>query len=414
MVSEIMTRHVLECPDIPGNKEAEGSSSNVQKIFRIDVITPLFGGGVTPGDLDPLTIIRTSSIRGHLRFWWRATRGAKYPSADALYKKEGEIFGTTEHASAIRIFVDIDCKGRKEKCADLRGNRPRVRNNLPAYVLFPFLDPIKFCVYNVSFNLIVNYPLQYEQDVNSALWAWINFGGIGARTRRGCGALFCKSFSPTNAGFREWVNENMAIYGLESPSPERDWATIPNVILTSQGTTPLGAWNKVINLYRDFRQQRGNGRSDWPEPESIRTLTHRWDKRYPELHDHPRKAFPRAELGLPIIFHFKDANRGNDPQDTELIPSDHSRMASALILKPIALGTENALPAIIMLRAPQAYQVTLKEVKGKRHWDLNQDSVRNPDFANYSNSPLSGLTDNGSAIDGFLNYARNNGFGEDF
>ena len=50
----------------------------VKQIRSYKVITPLFGGGVTPNEKDPVTTVRGSSVRGHLRFWWRATRGGEF------------------------------------------------------------------------------------------------------------------------------------------------------------------------------------------------------------------------------------------------------------------------------------------------------------------------------------------------
>lgn len=47
------------------------------RTYTIEVITPLFGGGVEVGVNDPVTLICPSSIRGLLRFWWRATLGAR-------------------------------------------------------------------------------------------------------------------------------------------------------------------------------------------------------------------------------------------------------------------------------------------------------------------------------------------------
>ena len=39
------------------------------------LLTPLFGGGVEPREADPVSVVRATAVRGHLRFWWRAVRG---------------------------------------------------------------------------------------------------------------------------------------------------------------------------------------------------------------------------------------------------------------------------------------------------------------------------------------------------
>ncbi|GIW75945.1 MAG: hypothetical protein KatS3mg104_1008 [Phycisphaerae bacterium] len=46
--------------------------------YDIELITPMFGGGVETRVNDPSFPIRPTSIRGQLQFWWRATVGAQY------------------------------------------------------------------------------------------------------------------------------------------------------------------------------------------------------------------------------------------------------------------------------------------------------------------------------------------------
>ena len=58
--------------------------------LEISVITPLFGGGAEPGVADLLAPVRASSIRGHLRFWWRACKCANFATADELFGAEEE------------------------------------------------------------------------------------------------------------------------------------------------------------------------------------------------------------------------------------------------------------------------------------------------------------------------------------
>ena len=51
---------------------------------------------------------------------------------------------------------------------------------------------------------------------------------------------------------------------------------------------------------------------------------------------HPVQKFPRGKFGLPIIFEFKkDDVRNGDPKKSTLQGSEHDRLASPLILRPI-------------------------------------------------------------------------------
>src|SRR5260370_9973451 len=58
----------------------------ITQVREYELITPLFGGGVTPNEADPVTPIRGTEIRGHLRFWWRACRGGNAEFNGALPK----------------------------------------------------------------------------------------------------------------------------------------------------------------------------------------------------------------------------------------------------------------------------------------------------------------------------------------
>ena len=55
----------------------------------------------------------------------------------------------------------------------------------------------------------------YGPEVEPAVWAWANFGGLGGRTRRGCGAVMCQTFVPPSANhFQEWLTSTATRYGL--------------------------------------------------------------------------------------------------------------------------------------------------------------------------------------------------------
>src|SRR5260370_740083 len=76
-------------------------------------------------------------------------------------------------------------------------------NTPSAYAAFP-LQPKEEEVYqqnlklkevqsNIRFKLTISFPAHQRLEIEATLWAWETFGGIGARTRRGFGALRCIS-----------------------------------------------------------------------------------------------------------------------------------------------------------------------------------------------------------------------------
>ena len=175
---------------------------------------------------------------------------------------------------------------------------------------------------NFTFTLNLRYPQKFHDDVRLALSAWLYFGGIGARTRRGCGSLSC--------------DENPA--GLSEILKAAPYITL----WRKKADAPMSAWSYAVKRYRDYRQNRNGrfGRSKWPEPDSLRKMTGEYPAKHKPRNYLPLPSFPRAALGMPIIFHFKD--RG-EPNDVELIPDveliqdvkDSSRMASPVITKAL-------------------------------------------------------------------------------
>jgi CRISPR/Cas system CMR-associated protein Cmr1 (group 7 of RAMP superfamily) len=116
----------------------------------------------------------------------------------------------------------------------------------------------------------------------------------------------------------------------------------------------------VLQLYREFRQDReGRGPTAWPEPNEIRAI--RQNRGQPT-----KEGFPRGALGLPIVFHFKDPQRIEPPDQTLSVgkhsgakPLQEGRMTSRVILKPLAMANDLAYPMILVLNAPEPGQLYL-------------------------------------------------------
>jgi CRISPR-associated protein Cmr1 len=418
------------CPKAPQVR----SSALIVREFPMRLVTPMFGGGVEPGQPDETLPIRATSIRGHLQFWWRATRGAQFGNSRGLFAAHAEVWGTTEKASPVEVEVREIEASAPEVCQSFeRNGRPQFQWNSPFdsknrelwYVLFPFQgelsgnrrevkkEPGRF-IRTASFTLRLRFPAALREDVESAVWAWANFGGLGARTRRGCGALLCKELAPKEIGdLDRWFRAGPVGHG----GSVRDWPTLPAKVIVGKRTeTPFDAWRKAAELLQSFRQGEGiarnpgtqehrRGRSRYPEPETIRRVTRQRPTRHPRLTAIPDDAFPRAELGLPMVFHFQ--GQGEPPQ-TELYPlnqdgSAGERMATPLILKPLAMADGTAVPLLMRLVTKPLSGVRLKH----RNQELTfpATAVRSERLAAYPNSPLR-LSPSGSALEAFVLYAR--------
>ena len=48
-----------------------------ERTYTIKLITPMYGGRIVAGVVDEEMPVRVTSIRGHLRFWWRLFYGLR-------------------------------------------------------------------------------------------------------------------------------------------------------------------------------------------------------------------------------------------------------------------------------------------------------------------------------------------------
>src|SRR5690606_28219958 len=84
---------------------------------RFEVITPIFGGGVYIDQNsahakkpDELTPVRASSVRGQLRFWWRATQAHHFGSIEELREAEAKLWGAASEPAKVSLEVEANVR----------------------------------------------------------------------------------------------------------------------------------------------------------------------------------------------------------------------------------------------------------------------------------------------------------------
>lgn len=396
--------------------------------YTVKVIAPIYGGGVMAGEPDEDMPIRATAIRGQLRFWWRLlqSHGPEKLSGSTLFEKERAIWGgmggnetgedDKDYSSKvfIRMKIDSDVDVRKVPVTKFSGN---TASPGLAYALFPDIKNDQYLISQEALGFTLSISAKINEDnpvdwksVEDAVRWWASFGGIGARTRRGLGAV--------------------DVEGLECISSEE--ANQFGCKLKQFGGSPdaIKAWNTSINKLREFRQgvnvgrnkasdpsdTKKLGRSFWPEPDSIREITGRHsvarsfeiNGEKKKTNDHKpvhqaRISFPRAAFGLPIIFDFNVPKAVGEPAKTELSPVGSERMASPLILKPMALGEQKYASIALLLPVGHLETLSLELNEGSANlrtlsanewWSTSKATAVDPISKN-------GGTD---ALTAFLNY----------
>jgi CRISPR-associated protein Cmr1 len=188
--------------------------------YEVELVTPCFLGGASGA-----AEWRAASIRGQLRWWFRALAGAACAgSLEAARQAETAIFGSTERASALRVRAWPPTVppagaqqpfpgGRKMSSAQLAARAgvaadsatlTRLRlagNDVANPVHYLAYGPVVQGTAERSFfgaGATARFELLWlpgtaagadRQLFSRALWAWLACGGIGSRSRRGLGSL---------------------------------------------------------------------------------------------------------------------------------------------------------------------------------------------------------------------------------
>jgi CRISPR-associated protein Cmr1 len=337
-------------------------------------VTPILGGAAKTRVVDRIDVIRAPTIRGHLRFWWRALYGHDYDCAVTLYEAESALWGRSADKCGGRSAVEIKTVVNPESIGEDNIDRNDISmKRTDGYVLWPARaekgsDPAERWKIGVRFDLQVKCcrdgqqitTLQYnkisrawETEVRNSLRAWILFGGYGSRTRRGVGSLTIPIDDFSDDDPTEWLpdlengkrlsQEFVRLFGRNvlSNGSRRIASDLPllagaSLFIGKPRDSSIDAWLEALSWLRDFRQgcpertgeiaedyarcfgsDNRPGKSNWPEADKVRWLSIPKDDlpwaHLPRYNADP--AWPRAGFGLPIIGQFQMKNRNGTRWD---------------------------------------------------------------------------------------------------
>ena len=340
---------------------------------RCKLITPMYGGGIRPGEVDTEMPIRASAVRGQLRFWWRLLYTAGLPPR-AGFSLECSLWGGIRKSGSRASLVTLRVKSRAVRANQLV--RKVEISTLPRYALIlESNENPRLLRAGHEFDVVLQFSRassadQKEQVLDTLRW-WTSFGGVGSRTRRGLGAVKAASNDC----------ELMPI-SCEEVKRRGGWLAIGSQAAVDPGT----AWRRAVDRLETFRQgvgvgrrsgTRGKpGRSNWPEAANIRNFARDRAARQIPM-DQSDEYYPRAAFGLPIVFHFKQERKQQRTADHVLEPIEGERMASPLILRPYPQDKQYRPAALLVPGWRDRLSVTVgfrnKTGESRRAWPLRED-----------------------------------------
>lgn len=344
--------------------------------FECQVLTPLFLGGAD-ARLNPE--LRAPSIRGAMRYWYRALLGGSTliegkDELQTLKEKEARVFGATEHGSAVTVRVTYATKPERATFQKDRAVRTPDGGFLPTgkdYLLWSmaatrqlpdreYIKPdTKFAV-----TLGARRDAPALKAATAAFWLLANLGALGARANRGAGSFqvqqvdphseeisfqVCRSIDELQTYLANGIRQCLAAIGngkaewrVFKGAPSSYDVIAPSAVQIWIVANASGGWNSfwdalngIGEKMRDYRSHRNPvGRADhdavlqWLEKGGAS----------PEI--------KRAVFGLPIPFRYSEGG----PSD--VIQAEGSeRRASPLRIRITRLATGKYVGVMTLFQA---------------------------------------------------------------
>ena len=292
---------------------------------EFEIVTPVIMGG---GKSDQkVSRLRPPSIKGALRFWWRARHWGKHfhenngdaaAALRALHAEEADLFGVAaghDQDRQSRVLLRIDDRTRVEHLKGSKGLGTR-------YLLGQGLQ-------NRTTGLMGEFDLHFRfhpsvtddqiKGLRQALWLFGLLGGLGARSRRGIGSVAIRKLNGstgplTELAYRNYVKEHRKDLA-ESQPPFSALSTDTRIEISLRHSSYTQILSSVGQEFQSYRKDHFKGDAG---------IARRISQREPQ--DRPPQ---RLAFGLPHNYYFKDSRQSVEIQpDTE----GRERRASPLFL----------------------------------------------------------------------------------
>ena len=338
----------------------------IKATYRI--VTPMFIGDAE----QKASGISPASVKGALRFWWRAlnwgrihqaTKGNETEALKQLHDEEGKLFGTSaDNGKAARFTLRV-ISGNLAKTV-IGTTHPEFKKQPAArYLGYGLMEAfgsknknteagqlVRECINeNQTFTIQIISNIKIDESLRQALIAFGLLGGLGSRVRHGMGSITLESLQENDKA--TWVapknqeNYITTIQQLLKPSSETPFppfsafSTVSKIDLLETATTPynlLADFGKKMLLYRSWGK---DGKVlDYPSERRF-TDDHDWSKGQMPSNFHPK----RVIFGLPHNYGKGDHLSVTPEKHRPPLPRDayeHDRRASPLFFHVHQIGSQ--------------------------------------------------------------------------
>ncbi len=318
---------------------------------QFNITTPMFLGGA---DQKIPETIRPPSIKGALRFWWRALNWARIRTLHSsdkaalqqLHKEEGELFGGAhihgrddqgkEVVQAQQSRVALRISRQEQQQAEFTLS-PGLQYLL-GMGLYNFREGMLREAIRGSFTLDLHFAPTLSDDqrrqVEEAVLCFGLLGALGSRARHGWGSVSIERLKggkltapSTIAEYKEQLRDILAkCEALQSEPPYSAFCSQSRVDISLQGRDPIALLRRLGDEQQMYRSWGQKGKVAGKDAERNFRDDHDWAYRVARG-EPPATAPQRAIFGLPHNYFLSGHN--NAKIDTEV--TGNRRRASPLL-----------------------------------------------------------------------------------
>ncbi|MFN4298831.1 MAG: type III-B CRISPR module RAMP protein Cmr1 [Thermaurantimonas sp.] len=254
----------------------EEASEDMKTItFTCETITPMFLSGADQS----IPELRPPSIKGALRFWWRALNG--HLSLEELKKQESEIFGGTEPAQRSKVIITCPRDknflkpSTKDRFPQHRGNYPLSRNtpvnilNYLAYGAYDYREGFTHAFFDEGqqFNICLRFTDEKKVDeVIKAFVLMCYVGGLGSKSRNGFGKIKIIKAIESEDNTATDITQNLPKWKdlLKTTNPKSKFTSLSSSVLLFKARDVInGTYDNALKVIGDAyihaRKNMGDG-----------------------------------------------------------------------------------------------------------------------------------------------------------